>query len=92
MQYIRDNSVVVKHVMEKAHRMDWEGATCLEKEVRTIPRKIIEGCYIRGNKEKCINLNDGMSVSVQYKGKEGAWIWRGREERKEMDVTRYQTS
>ena len=26
------NSAVVKHVVEQGRRIDWEGATCLEKE------------------------------------------------------------
>jgi hypothetical protein len=42
--------------------MGWEEESCLEKEARTTPRKIIEGCYIRGNKGNCMNLNEGMSL------------------------------
>ena len=49
----------------------------MEKETRKIPRKIIEGCYIRTNLDKCLNFNEGMSVSAQYKGREGTWIRRG---------------
>ena len=91
-KYRRDNSAIVKHIMEQVHRMDWDGATCLEKETRTIPRKIIEGCYIRGNKGKYMNLNEDMSVSTQYKRGEGAWIWRKRKDNKERDVTGYRTA
>ena len=32
----------------------------MEKETRKIPRKIIEGCYIRANLDECVNLNEGM--------------------------------
>jgi len=27
-------------------------------------------------------LNEGMSVSAQFKGRKGEWVWRGREEKK----------
>ena len=63
VQYIRENSVVVNHVMEQKHPLDWERVTCLEKETRKIPRKIIEGCYIRANLDRCVNLNEGMGIS-----------------------------
>ena len=86
VQYSRENSAVVNHVMEQKHTFYWERVTCLEKETRKIQRKIIEGCYIRANLDKCVNLNEGMGISAQYKGREGAWIRRGR------IVTRYQTS
>ena len=78
VQYGRDNSAVVKHATEYSHKMEWEGAICLDRETRTVPRKIIEGCHIKANEGKCMDLNKDMVVSIQYKGREGAWIWRGR--------------
>jgi hypothetical protein len=62
VQTIKENSAVVNHVMEQKHTFDWEWVTCLEKETRKIPRKIIEGCYIRANIDKCVNLNKGMGI------------------------------
>jgi len=50
----------------------------LEKETRKIPRKIIEGFYVRTNIDKYVHLNEGMGISAQYNGREGAWIWSGR--------------
>ena len=62
VQRIKENSVEVNHVMEQKHTFDWERVTCLEKETRKIPKKIIEGCYIRANIDKCVNLNKGMGI------------------------------
>ena len=75
---IIESSAVVNHVMNQKHTLDWEKVKGLEKETRKIQRKIIEGCYIRANLDKCVNLNEGMGISAQYKGWEGAWIRRGR--------------
>jgi hypothetical protein len=41
------------------------------------PRKIIEGTYIRKNKQRCLNLNEGIGVSVVYGRGERAWLKRG---------------
>ena len=46
---------------------------------RKIPRKILEGCHIRGNRNRCMNLNEGLNISAQYGEGEVAWICRGRE-------------
>jgi hypothetical protein len=70
---------VVKHVLELGHQIDWETIECLEKEKRKIPRKILEGCHIRGNRNRCINLNEGLNISAQYGEGERAWVRRGRE-------------
>ena len=69
VQYGRENRAVIKHTTEYSHKIDWEGAMCLECGTRTLPRKIIEGCHIKGNERKCMNLNEGLVVSAQYKGK-----------------------
>ena len=51
----------------------------LEKEKIMIPRKITEGAYIRRNKQKCLNLNEGIVVSMVYVGGErGGWNIKGR--------------
>ena len=44
VQYRRDNSAVVKQATEYSHKLDCGRAMCLERETRTFPRKIIEGC------------------------------------------------
>ena len=41
---------------------------------KTIPRKLLERCYIKNNKNKCINLNDGLYASAQYGVGEKAWL------------------
>jgi hypothetical protein len=41
------------------------------------PRKIIEGAYIRRNKQRCLNLNEGIGVSMVYGGGEREWLRRG---------------
>ena len=53
------------------HEIDWEGTKCLEKEKRTIPRKTLQGCHIRGNRKICRNQNDGLKISAQYGDGEG---------------------
>ena len=60
-----------------SYQLDWETIECLEKEKRKIPRKILEGCHIRGNRNRRMNLNDGLNISAQYG--EGAWVRRRRE-------------
>ena len=64
VQHGRDNSAVAKHTTEYSHKMDWEGVMCLERETRTVPRKIIEDCHIKANEANCINLNDCMVVGA----------------------------
>ena len=52
---------------------------CLETEKRLFPRKIIESAYIKANRNRCMNLNEGLGVTTIYgKGKEG-WLRRERE-------------
>ena len=72
-----ENNVIARHVKEKEHQIEWEKAVVLEKEKRMFPRKIIEGAYIRRNKQRCLNLNDGLGVSMVYGGGERAWLRRG---------------
>ena len=47
---------------------------CLEKEKRLFPRKILESAHIRGNKQRCMNLNEGIGVSRVYGKGKGAWL------------------
>ena len=58
VQFGRPLSAIVKHVMESGHEMDWERTTCLERETRTISRKLLEGCYIKANRNICMNLSN----------------------------------
>ena len=69
--------------MELGHQIDWETIECLEKEKRKIPRKILEGCHIKGNRDRCMNLNDGLNIRAQYGEGERAWVCRGRETKQE---------
>ena len=49
-------------------KMDWANAECLEKEKRLIPRKILESAHIRVNRERCLNLNEGVGVTDVWNG------------------------
>jgi hypothetical protein len=73
-----ENNAIARHVKEKEHQIEWEKAVVLEKEKRMFPRKIIEGAYIRRNKQRCLNLNEGIGVSMVYGGRERAWLRRGK--------------
>ena len=44
------SNVIVKHVEEHNHQIDWDNAMCLEKEKILYPRKILESAYIKENK------------------------------------------
>ena len=71
------SSAIARHVEQLDHEMDWTNSECLEKEKRLIPRKILESAHIRANRERCLNLNEGIGVTDLY-GK-GNWLWRERE-------------
>ena len=61
------------------HEIGWTNAECLESEKRLFPHKIIESAYIKDNRNRCMNLNEGVGVTpIHGKGKEG-WLRRGRE-------------
>jgi len=72
-----ENNAIAKHVKEKGHRIEWNKAVVIEKEKRLFPRKIIEGVYIKRNRQRCLNLNEGIGISMVYGGGEGAWLRRG---------------
>jgi hypothetical protein len=38
----------------------------LEKERRLFPRKILESAHIHKNKQRCMNLSEGIGVSAVY--------------------------
>ena len=46
------------------------------REERLFLRKIIESAYIKENKERCMNLNEGIRVSKIYRRGKGTWIKR----------------
>ena len=71
-----DYNAIARQVKEE-HKVDWENAVVLEKERRQIPRKILEGTYICKNRQRCMNLNEGLGVSAVYRRGEGAWLRRG---------------
>ena len=58
------------------HEIDWDKAICLEKEKRLFPRKILESAYIKENKERCMDLNEGIRASKICGRAKGAWIKR----------------
>ena len=47
---------------------------------KLFPSKIIESAYIKANRNRCMNLNEGLGVTttIYGKGKEG-WLRRERE-------------
>ena len=77
VEFNRTNNAIVKHIIETGHTIDRYSTKWIEKEKRTIPRKLLEGCYIRNNINKCMNLNDGAYASAKYGVGEKAWLWRG---------------
>ena len=61
-----ESNAIARHVKEKGHRIEWDKAVVLEKEKRMFPRKIIEGVYIKRNRQRCLNLNEGIGISMVY--------------------------
>ena len=49
--------------------MNWANTECLEKEKLLIPRKNLGSAHIRANRERCLNLNEGIGVTAS--------IWKG---------------
>ena len=69
MEYVefnRTNNAIVKHIIETGHTIDRYSTKWIEKEKRTIPHKLLEGCYIRSNRNIYMNLNDDAYASAQY--------------------------
>jgi len=77
VEYKRTNNAIAKHVIEMGHTINWHNTKWIKKEKRTIPRKLLEGCYIRNNRNICMNLNDGAYTSTQYGIGGKAWLRRG---------------
>ena len=53
-------------IIKTGHAIDWNNTKWVEKEKRTIPCKLVEGSYIKNNKNKYMSLNDGLYASAQY--------------------------
>ena len=66
VKFGRTNNAIAKHVGEYDHRIDWEKIICLEKEKRLYSSKILESAYIKENRRRCMNLNDGLGISIFY--------------------------
>ena len=64
VEYQRTDNSIAKHVIETRHTINWHTTKWTETEKRTIPRKLLEGCYIRNNRNICMNLNDGTYASA----------------------------
>ena len=47
---------------------------CLEKEIKLFPRKILESVYIKENKERCMNLNEGIGENIMYMEEERIFV------------------
>jgi GIY-YIG catalytic domain. len=86
VEYKRTNNAIAKHVIETGHTINWHNTKWMEKEKRTIPRKLFEGCYIRNNRNICMHLNDGAYASAQY-GVEGKVFLRRRNIQREGKLT-----
>jgi len=89
VEYCRTkNSVIARHTEQFKHKIDWSNTECLETEIRLFPRKIIESAYIKANRNRRMNQNEGLGVTTIYgKGKEG-WLRR----KKENVYTQWTTS
>ena len=77
-----NSNAIARHVKErkKKHEIDWDNMVVLEKEKRLIPRKILESAHIKKNKQKCMNLNEGIGVSAVYGKGKRAWLRRRRQD------------
>ena len=60
-----------KDVMESGHDVGWETTICLEREKRRIPRKLLECCSIKANRNTCMNLSVGIGTSVRGSRRDG---------------------
>ena len=64
------NSAIARHTEQFKHRIDWTNTERLETEKRLFPGKIIDSAYIKANRNRCMNLNEGLGVTTIYgKGK-----------------------
>ena len=70
------NNAIARHVGEFNHEIDWEKTICMEEEKRLFPRKILESVYIKENKERSMNLNEGIGVNAIYGRGKDVWIKR----------------
>jgi hypothetical protein len=62
----RLGSAIARHIEQLEHEIDWANTECLKKEKLLIPRKILESAHIRANRERCLNLNEGIGVRDVY--------------------------
>ena len=74
------NSAMARQVEEFNLEIDWDKAMCLEKEKKLFPRKILESVHIKGNKQRFMNLNEGIGVRTVYGKGQGAWLRRRKQE------------
>ena len=73
------NNAIARHVGDFNHEIDWEKTICLEKEKRLFLRKILESVYIKENKERCMNLIEGIGVNKIYGRGRNVWIKRDKQ-------------
>ena len=67
MEYERISyNSIARRVEAFNHEIDWEKTICLQKEKRLFRRNILESVYIKENKERCMNLNEGEGVNTIY--------------------------
>ena len=68
MEYGRTaNSAIARHTEQFKHKIDWTNMECLETEKKTsFPRKMIESAFIKANRNRCMNLNEGLGVTTIY--------------------------
>ena len=60
------NSAIARHTEQLKHEIDWTNVECLETEKRLFPQKIIENAFIKANRNRCMNLNEGLGVTTIY--------------------------
>ena len=71
------SNVISKHVEEFGQKIYWNKTTCLEKQKRFYRRNILENSHIKGNRNTCMNLNDGLVLRSQNGNRKEAQLNRG---------------
>ena len=59
VQFRRTSCAIARHVEQFKHEIDWGSVECIEKK-KIVPKKSLQSAHIRANKERCMNLNDGL--------------------------------
>ena len=79
VEYKRTNNAIAEHMIETGLSINGQNIKRIEKQTRTIARKLLEGCYIRSYRDICMNRNDGAHTSARYGEGGGVRAWLRRE-------------